>query len=246
MSGVSSRRILVVGVVVDDDAGGGHVCAGTVGVHGRYHPSTRSPTTLENGHPHLRSSDKFLVGHRKRSFVGAGSTPHHAAASPPPPPPLRRPTTLGLYRSKSLVPLSPFFVSRLSAPRSLPTSPHHFSPASIGSYVVRRRGDRIPLHRDEPNAQWGEVLRGRQTEGSNLPYLLAFFLLFSFHLIISLSLSLSPPSLSPSLSLSLVTFLPFSPRENNVDTSRVSSSTSTFFFLSSRSQLVGSYVQFFV
>lgn len=28
MSGVSSRRILVVGVVVDDDAGGGHVCAG--------------------------------------------------------------------------------------------------------------------------------------------------------------------------------------------------------------------------
>lgn len=232
MSGVSSRRILVVGVVVDDDAGGGHVCAGTVGVHGRYHPSTRSPTTLENGHPHLRSSDKFLVGHRKRSFVGAGSTPHHAAASPPPP--LRRPTTLGLYRSKSLVPLSPFFVSRLSAPRSLPTSPHHFSPASIGSYVVRRRGDRIPLHRDEPNAQWGEVLRGRQTEGSNLPYLLAFFLLFSFHLIISLSLSLPPLSLR--LSLSLVTFLPFSPRENNVDTSRVSSSTSTsFFFLSSRS-----------
>lgn len=204
MSGVSSRRILVVGVVVDDDAGGGHVCAGTVGVHGRYHPSTRSPTTLENGHPHLRSSDKFLVGHRKRSFVGAGSTPHHAAASPPPPPPLRRPTTLGLYRSKSLVPLSPFFVSRLSAPRSLPTSPHHFSPASIGSYVVRRRGDRIPLHRDEPNAQWGEVLRGRQTEGSNLPYLLAFFLLFSFHLIISLSLFL--PSLSVSLCLSSLFF----------------------------------------
>lgn len=65
---------------------GGHVCARTVGVYGRYRPVTRSPTTLENAAaPHSSARRRTLGGapptvfrwcllhHRRRS---AAASPH--------------------------------------------------------------------------------------------------------------------------------------------------------------------------
>lgn len=60
---------------------GGHVCASTVGVHGRYRSAARSPTTLENVSTPLGDAPLH-------SWWGtAGGVP---LVSPPPPPTLRR------------------------------------------------------------------------------------------------------------------------------------------------------------
>lgn len=72
---------VVVATAVIAAAVGGHVCASTVGVHGRYRLVARSPTTLENVSAPL--SDAPL-----HSWWGtAGGVP---LVSPPPPPTLRR------------------------------------------------------------------------------------------------------------------------------------------------------------
>lgn len=86
----------------------------------------------ERSPPHLRSSGKLLVGYRKRSSVGASSTPHHVAASPPSPPPLRQPTVLRLYRSTSIVTQSTRLAAATSALSFAFPPPIRF-PASIRS-----------------------------------------------------------------------------------------------------------------
>lgn len=73
--------VVVVAAATAVTAVGGHVCASTVGVHGRYRLAARSPTTLENVSTPLGDAPLH-------SWWGtAGGVP---LVSPPPPPTLRR------------------------------------------------------------------------------------------------------------------------------------------------------------